>query len=55
MPLMVCTHGRAINRRKGGLSAFNWVPLIAASLVWILATGIWSDGGDWDDSAVWID
>ena len=22
---------------------------------WILATGFWSDSGEWDDTDVWID
>jgi len=37
----------------------TWVGILAAGggpvSNWILALGIWNDGGDWIDTEVWID
>ena len=39
-------------RKNSGWTLKDW---FKARLAWILAFGIWNDGGGWVDNANWID
>lgn len=50
--------GSIQTRVTGALSVgkgIRFVGSLEAASNWILAAGTWNDGGEWDDTATWID